>query len=109
MTGIDSQDGKSILKTDNMFLSHRVPIKSLLTSTTTTTSSTHTLVLTFTSAWLQAKKIELEQLALAKAAKEAGKPMEGRGDGSSLKFWNGNSSRLYVRKAQYGFGWDWVS
>ena len=27
-----------------------------------------------------------------------------RGD---LKFWNGEASRLYVRKAQYHWGWDW--
>lgn len=24
-----------------------------------------------------------------------------------LKFWNGEASRLYVRKAQYHWGWDW--
>src|SRR5271169_3159360 len=29
-----------------------------------------------------------------------------RGD---LAFWNGDSSRLYVRKAQYHWGWDWGS
>jgi len=29
------------------------------------------------------------------------------GEQKKLTFWNGVSARLYVRKAQYGWGWDW--
>ncbi|MGC9038193.1 MAG: beta-mannosidase [Roseiflexus sp.] len=28
-------------------------------------------------------------------------------EGGVLPLWNGDSSRLYVRKAQYHYGWDW--
>jgi beta-mannosidase len=38
------------------------------------------------------------------ALRKGREQVDKRGD---LKFWNGEASRLYVRKAQYHWGWDW--
>ncbi|KAJ6539298.1 glycoside hydrolase family 2 protein [Mycena capillaripes] len=74
-------NGTEILKTCNQFLSYRVPVKSHLKQ------GENELVLNFDSAYSVGREIE----------KKHGK----------LNLWNGDSSRLYVRKAQYNYGWDW--
>ncbi|KAF8165386.1 glycoside hydrolase family 2 protein [Crassisporium funariophilum] len=74
-------NGEVILKTENQFISHRVPVKSNLKA------GLNELHLHFDSAFLRGRDVEKahEKLAL----------------------WNGDSSRLHVRKAQYNYGWDW--
>lgn len=74
-------NGHEILKTSNQFVAHRVPVKTYLSE------ERNELSITFESAFIHGRKIE----------KELGK----------LALWNGDSSRLYVRKAQYNYGWDW--
>ncbi|KAL1676287.1 glycoside hydrolase family 2 protein [Schizophyllum commune] len=76
-----SLNGEHILKANNQFLSHRVPVKSLLKE------GDNELSLTFDSAFVHGRELE----------KRHGK----------LGLWNGDSSRLHVRKAQYNYGWDW--
>jgi beta-mannosidase len=78
-------DGKIILETDNMFLSHRVDITEQVRSTQTVENETHTLRIIFHNA---------EQ----KAAEE----MEKHPEQSWFSFHFGNK-RLAVRKAQYHF------
>ncbi|KAK9368715.1 glycoside hydrolase superfamily [Lipomyces kononenkoae] len=70
-----------ILETDNMFHSHRVPVKDLVTE------GDNFLRIYFYSALLKARELE--------------------GANKRMSLWNGESCRLYVRKAQYHFGWDW--
>ncbi|KFZ11421.1 hypothetical protein V502_07551 [Pseudogymnoascus sp. VKM F-4520 (FW-2644)] len=82
-------NGKIILETDNMFLSHRVDITEQVRSTQTAENETHTLRIIFHNA---------EQ----KAVEE----MEKHPEQSWFSFHFGNK-RLAVRKAQYHFGWDW--
>jgi len=74
-------NGQSILVSDNMFVPQRVPVKGQLRA------GRNELQFLFESALRRGKAIEaqLGQRAL----------------------WNGDSSRLYVRKAQYHYGWDW--
>ncbi|OCH90937.1 glycoside hydrolase family 2 protein [Obba rivulosa] len=74
-------NGNKILETDNQFVSHRVLAKQHLRV------GPNDLVITFASAFRKGREIE----------KEHGK----------LNLWNGDSSRLHVRKAQYNYGWDW--
>ncbi|KAF5322547.1 hypothetical protein D9619_000300 [Psilocybe cf. subviscida] len=74
-------NGEEILKSDNQFISHRVPVKSKLKA------GSNEILLHFESAFLKGRDIE----------KQHGK----------LALWNGDSSRLHVRKAQYNYGWDW--
>ncbi|TFK43576.1 glycoside hydrolase family 2 protein [Crucibulum laeve] len=74
-------NGQKILETSNQFISHRVPTKEQLKA------GANELVLNFDSAFLKGKDIE-------KTHKKYG-------------LWNGDSSRLHVRKAQYNYGWDW--
>ncbi|KAJ7781282.1 glycoside hydrolase family 2 protein [Mycena metata] len=74
-------NGNEILKTDNQFVSYRVPAKPHLKV------GNNELVLNFDSAYSVGREIE----------KKHGK----------LNLWNGDSSRLHVRKAQYNYGWDW--
>ncbi|KAF8915918.1 glycoside hydrolase family 2 protein [Mucidula mucida] len=74
-------NGSKILSTENQFVSYRVPVKSLLNV------GANTLTLDFESAFIKGREIE----------KEHGK----------FGLWNGDSSRLHVRKAQYNYGWDW--
>ncbi|KAJ7700040.1 glycoside hydrolase family 2 protein [Mycena rosella] len=73
-------NGTKILETYNQFLSYRVPAKHLKVGA-------NELVLNFDSAYFKGRELE----------KKHGK----------LNLWNGDSSRLHVRKAQYNYGWDW--
>ncbi|KAI9069247.1 glycoside hydrolase family 2 protein [Trametes sanguinea] len=74
-------NGQKILDTDNQFVSHRVPVKERLKV------GENELVLTFASAFRKGREIEQQH--------------------GKLNLWNGDSSRLHVRKAQYNYGWDW--
>ncbi|WP_235932493.1 beta-mannosidase [Dictyobacter arantiisoli] len=71
-----------ILQSDNMFVPYRLDVKALLQE------GNNELHILFESALLRGKELE-EQ------------------NGGKLPLWNGDSSRLYVRKAQYHYGWDW--
>ncbi|KXN83668.1 putative beta-mannosidase B [Leucoagaricus sp. SymC.cos] len=75
------QNGKEILKTSNQFIEHRISVKDILKA------GDNELLLYFESAFLKGRELE----------KQHGK----------LNLWNGDSSRLHVRKAQYNYGWDW--
>ncbi|RDB22567.1 Beta-mannosidase B [Hypsizygus marmoreus] len=74
-------NGKKILEASNQFVSHRVPVKEHLKV------GANELTLHFESAFLKGRDIEKQHEKLA--------------------LWNGDSSRLHVRKAQYNYGWDW--
>jgi beta-mannosidase len=74
-------NGEQILVCDNMFIPGRVPIKRLLKL------SDNVLLILFESAMRHGKALE---------AQNGKRPA-----------WNGDTSRLYVRKAQYHYGWDW--
>ncbi|KAF4620078.1 hypothetical protein D9613_005220 [Agrocybe pediades] len=74
-------NGDIILSSENQFISHRVPVKSKLKA------GPNDLLIQFESAFLKGRDIE----------KVHGK----------FALWNGDSSRLHVRKAQYNYGWDW--
>ncbi|KAK6340978.1 hypothetical protein TWF696_009290 [Orbilia brochopaga] len=78
-------NGKEILKSDNMFISHRIDVSSHLSSD----GGQNELLIHFEPALERAKQIR---------------------DAHPEHFWqcwNGDSARLAVRKAQYHFGWDW--
>ncbi|KAK4153335.1 glycoside hydrolase superfamily [Chaetomidium leptoderma] len=75
-------NGATILETDNMFLPERVDVTSLL-------KEENELVITFDSAFLRGCKL-----------------VEKHPD-HKWGCWNGDVSRLAVRKAQYHWGWDW--
>lgn len=68
-------NGQKILETENQFISHRIPVKSILKQ------GSNELLITFASAFRKGREAE----------KAHGK----------LNLWNGDSSRLHVRKAQY--------
>ncbi|HEY1391162.1 MAG TPA: glycoside hydrolase family 2 protein [Ktedonobacterales bacterium] len=74
-------NGRQILASDNMFLAHRIPIQA------------HVL------------PGENELLIVFESALRIGKAREA--DMGKMHVWNGDSSRVYVRKAQYHYGWDW--
>ena len=74
-------NGQRLLESDNMFLSHRVPVGAVLRD------GENELVILFESA-----------LRVGRARQDAAAPRP---------VWNGDSSRVYVRKAQYQYGWDW--
>jgi beta-mannosidase len=74
-------NGQQVLVSDNMFVSHRVPVPALLRP------GLNSLQILFESALRRGQEREAQY---------------GR-----LPLWNGDSSRLYVRKAQYHYGWDW--
>jgi beta-mannosidase len=74
-------NGQQVLSSDNMFIPQRVPVASLLRP------GQNELWLLFESAIRRAQQRQAEY--------------------SVLTAWNGDFSRLYVRKAQYHFGWDW--
>ncbi|KAJ1565702.1 hypothetical protein HK096_011578 [Nowakowskiella sp. JEL0078] len=76
-------NGVEVGKTENMFLRYRIEVLSEHLKV----GEQNELVLVFESAWFKAKTIEKEHGARNK--------------------WNGDSSRLYIRKAQYHYGWDW--
>ncbi|GFP60057.1 beta-mannosidase B [Trichoderma asperellum] len=74
---------KKILETDNMFIPERVDVTALLNDTD------NQLVITFDSVNVKGwKRVEQH-------------PQHKWG------VWNGDASRLGVRKAQYHYGWDW--
>jgi beta-mannosidase len=74
-------NGEQVLVSDNMFVSHRVPVSTLLRP------GRNSLQILFESALRRGKEREAQY--------------------GQLPLWNGDSSRLYVRKAQYHYGWDW--
>jgi beta-mannosidase len=76
-----SLNGQKILETDNMFIPHRVNVKDKLRA------GENELVIHFESALRRGKEVEAQR--------------------GKRPNWNGDSSRLYVRKAQYHYGWDW--
>lgn len=76
-------NGEKVLVSDNMFTPERVDV------TETVKEGQNELVITFESAYLRGWK-EVEKHPEHKWG-----------------CWNGDNSRLAVRKAQYEFGWDW--
>ncbi|GJE84980.1 glycoside hydrolase family 2 protein [Phanerochaete sordida] len=74
-------NGTKILESDNQFVSHRVSVVGQLKATD------NELVINFASAFRKGREIEAQH--------------------EKLNLWNGDSSRLHVRKAQYNYGWDW--
>jgi beta-mannosidase len=74
-------NGERLLQSDNMFVPHRVDVRSRLKP------GRNELLLCFEPALAEARKVE------AVHGKRA--------------LWNGDSARLHARKAQYHFGWDW--
>ncbi|TVY32536.1 Beta-mannosidase B, partial [Lachnellula subtilissima] len=77
-------NGKEILKTDDMFIPERVDVTTYLKK-----EGDNELEITFESAYLKGCAL-----------------MEKYPD-HHWGCWNGDSSRLAVRKAQYHWGWDW--
>ncbi|GAO13727.1 uncharacterized protein UV8b_01631 [Ustilaginoidea virens] len=77
-------NGKTILETDNMFVSERADVTNVLSS-----GEDNELVVTFDAAYLRGWKV-VEQHPEHKWVCS-----------------NGDSSRLGVRKSQYHWGWDW--
>ncbi|KJK80036.1 putative beta-mannosidase [Metarhizium anisopliae BRIP 53293] len=77
-------NGKIILEADNMFVSERVDVSDVLRKT-----GDNELVITFDAAYLRGWK-EVEKHPDHKWG-----------------CWNGDISRLGVRKSQYHWGWDW--
>ncbi|KAJ5929864.1 Glycoside hydrolase family 2 immunoglobulin-like beta-sandwich [Penicillium verhagenii] len=77
-------DGQVILQSDNMFLGHRVNVTKILEA-----EGQHTLEIEFDCAEIKAREL--------------------RNQDPSHKWvgFNGDMSRLAVRKAQYHWGWDW--
>ncbi|GAA5950527.1 hypothetical protein JCM21900_001217 [Sporobolomyces salmonicolor] len=78
-------NGTKVLKADNMFLRYRVCL------TDTLVPGTNTIYIVFHSAFRRGRQLEEEHL--------------GRDKHSPA--WNGDASRLFVRKAGYNYGWDW--
>lgn len=79
-------NGKTILETDNMFTPERVEVTEVLVGKG---EESNELVITFDSAYLRGWHL-----------------VEKHPD-HKWGCWNGDSSRLAVRKAQYHWGWDW--
>jgi beta-mannosidase len=75
-------NGKLILESDHFFLAHRVNVSQKLRV------GQNKLQVLFENSWHQGKQLEAT-------------------NGGPNPIWNGDSSRLYVRKAQYHYGWDW--
>ncbi|KAI1463149.1 glycoside hydrolase family 2 protein [Daldinia caldariorum] len=78
-------NGKTILETENMFIPERVDVTEHLKED----DGENELVLTFDSAYLRGWKL-VEKYPDHKWG-----------------CWNGDNSRLAVRKSQYHWGWDW--
>ncbi|KAH0606595.1 uncharacterized protein H6S33_003429 [Morchella sextelata] len=76
-------NGAEVLRTDNMFIEYRVDVGGALKD------GENCLEILFKSAFLEGKKVQ-------DAEKE-----------HHWGCWNGDPSRLAVRKAQYHYGWDW--
>jgi beta-mannosidase len=77
-------NGKTILESSNMFLSHRVDVTDVLSA-----AQDNTLEIDFASALIRGRELEKQH--------------------SEYEFiaYNGEKGRLGVRKAQYHWGWDW--
>ncbi|KAF3921443.1 Beta-mannosidase [Orbilia brochopaga] len=78
-------NGTEILKSDNMFISHRIDV----------------------SKYLSAPGGDNELLIHFEPALERAKQIRDAHPEHIWKCWNGDTARLAVRKAQYHFGWDW--
>ncbi|MGY2896359.1 beta-mannosidase [Deinococcus sp. UYEF24] len=74
-------NGEEVLKSDNMFVSHTLDVKSRLQS------GKNTLHLLFRSVLPAGRALEAQY--------------------GQRAAWNGDRSRVYIRKAQYHYGWDW--
>jgi beta-mannosidase len=74
-------NGQTILTSDNMFVPHRIPIKNLLRE------GTNELTVLLDSP---------VRHSLQREEKYGARPA-----------WNPNPHRLFLRKAQYHYGWDW--
>ncbi|CAE7190017.1 unnamed protein product [Rhizoctonia solani] len=74
-------NGKVILEASNMFLPYRVPVKEHLLE------GSNELLLTFPSTFVKGRELQEKH--------------------GKFGLWNGDSSRLHVRTAQYTYGWDW--
>ncbi|KAI0005036.1 glycoside hydrolase family 2 protein [Russula compacta] len=79
-SGVSLNDQK-IMETENQFITYRVPVKNHLIA------GANELIITFPSTFLKGKGLEKEN--------------------AQYQCWNGDPSRLHVRKAQYNYGWDW--
>ncbi|KAJ6104028.1 Glycoside hydrolase family 2 immunoglobulin-like beta-sandwich [Penicillium sp. IBT 18751x] len=77
-------NGQTILQSDNMFLGHRINLTKALEA-----EGEHTLEIEFDCALLRARELRSQD----QKHKWVG--------------FNGDPSRLAVRKAQYHWGWDW--
>ncbi|KXJ96122.1 glycoside hydrolase superfamily [Microdochium bolleyi] len=79
-------NGETILETDNMFIPQRVDVTKQLRGGR---GDVNELVITFDSAYLRGwERVE-------------------KHPDHEWACWNGDSSRLAVRKSQYHWGWDW--
>ncbi|KAF4996700.1 hypothetical protein FGRMN_4358 [Fusarium graminum] len=74
----------TVLESDNMFLSHRVDVTTVLDP-----SSVNILAIDFDSALIR------------------GRELQEQNPDHKYELFNGEASRLCVRKAQYHWGWDW--
>ena len=74
-------NGEFLLRSENMFVPQRVDVRSRLKP------GRNELMLRFDPPLAQARAVEAQH--------------------SKRPLWNGDSARLYARKAQYHFGWDW--
>ncbi len=74
-------NGQQILISDNMFIPQRVAVGPLLRP------GQNDLWILFESAWRRGREREARY--------------------GKMAVWNGDTSRVYVRKAQYHYGWDW--
>jgi beta-mannosidase len=74
-------NGVELFRSDNMFVPQRHPIGDIVRP------GANELVILFESALRCGRQLEAEH--------------------GKRPLWNGDSSRLYVRKAQYHYGWDW--
>lgn len=87
-------DGTLVLEGNNMHISYRVPVSHLLSSSSSPDAEhkhKHSLELRFRNAPAHAKA-EMQRIGY-------------RGNGTDVHF--GGPERLFVRKAQYHWGWDW--
>lgn len=111
-----SVDGRTILESNNMFVPYRVPLKEALGSSDCETE--HSLLIEFSSTFVKGRALQRENADKTAVALRGGGATGGAGvmQGASnqipgpngeLALWNGDSSRLHVRKAQYAYGWDW--
>jgi beta-mannosidase len=75
-------NGERVLESHNMFVRHDLPVTAHLRA------GNNELTILFASPWRRGLELQ--------AAHGGVRPL-----------WNGDPSRLYVRKAQYHYGWDW--